>query len=434
MSRPIRLGLEVLQRWDGEMHAARFLTRPAVLSIGPDGTLPIPPELIGARRLCILAQPHGADGFALRLDQPAMRGVLHLGSKTVDLEALHRGMPDALVAPVLPMRPDTRAELVFGAFQFTLRLAPVPPSPRLRPWRREHLPLLLCFAGAALLVLGPLWASLHAPPPRAHLAQRGQVEDPLERAEPVAFEWTEAAPAEPGPVIGPSPTAAPPAALPQDVARPSPRPAPAEVAPNLPAPARVRAALEETTQALDRALGEPGAAPPGTHLWQPGDTPEVRAAPVGLGMEELAGPRQDLPGGEEEAPQGPGPTRLKLDTPEVTLHATPQRVTRVSSSGAQGDGELPISVIRATITAHMGGLRACYQKGLQGNPDLGGHLRIAFLIQPEGDVAAARIDRSDLGDGEVEDCILAHVKLWHFAPASGGGSTQVRYPLTFASR
>jgi len=430
------LGLHVILRWCGDMHAARFLSRPEMLRIGPDDILAVPPDVLGGRPFLVLAEPHPQTGFALRLDQPVTRGVLHLGQETVDYGDLRRGVLGALVAPVLPMQADTWAELEFGDFQFTLRMAPVPARPRRNPWRAEHLPLLLCFLGAAAVVLGPLWAAAHAPPARQHLAARDGVEDALQRVEPVAFEWNDPQQQEPDQVVSPLQPPAPPTSLP--VAQPTPRHALPIPGSDAPPRERVRAAVQEHTRDVDRALQDLGAPVRGLRLWQPGDdSPPPGAAIAPDSGADLAAPHHPGLHGQPEESKAVAlapPGKIATPGPRPTFHAAPQQLTRISGSGGESAGELPLSVIRATIAAHMGGLRACYQRGLQENPSLAGRVRLAFLIQPGGEVLGARIERSSLAQPDVEDCILQHVRVWHFPPASGGGSTEVHYPLTFASR
>jgi TonB family protein len=118
---------------------------------------------------------------------------------------------------------------------------------------------------------------------------------------------------------------------------------------------------------------------------------------------------------------------------DVEAHEKKQQVVRVGSSGGDAEGELPKAVIKSYIATKMGAIKACYQKGLQSNPDLTGKVKVAFLIQPSGAVLGARVDDSSMNNSSVEECILNNVKAWHFPPAKGGGSTKVTYPFQFSS-
>ena len=117
---------------------------------------------------------------------------------------------------------------------------------------------------------------------------------------------------------------------------------------------------------------------------------------------------------------------------DLTANEKKQQVVRVGSSGGDSDGELPKEVVKSYISSKTGAIKACYQKGLQGNPDLAGKVKIKFLIQPTGAVIGAAIENSTLNDSAVDDCILNNVKVWHFPPAKGGGSTAVHYGFNFS--
>ena len=43
------LGLQVILRWSGDMHAERFLSRPEELRIGPDDVFAVPPDVLGGK-------------------------------------------------------------------------------------------------------------------------------------------------------------------------------------------------------------------------------------------------------------------------------------------------------------------------------------------------------------------------------------------------
>ena len=117
---------------------------------------------------------------------------------------------------------------------------------------------------------------------------------------------------------------------------------------------------------------------------------------------------------------------------DIEAHEKKQQVVRVGSSGGESDGELPKDVIKKYIASKTGAIKACYQKGLQANPDLSGKVKVKFLIMPTGAVMGADIEDSSLNDEGVEGCIMNNIKVWHFPPAKGGGTTTVHYPFAFS--
>jgi hypothetical protein len=83
------------------------------------------------------------------------------------------------------------------------------------------------------------------------------------------------------------------------------------------------------------------------------------------------------------------------------------------------------------VAGMRAGFRACYNRGLQSNPDLQGSVRITAKIGPNGEVvSAAPSGGSGLGD-EVVNCVVRRVQSATFSAPEGGGSTIV-IPVTFA--
>ena len=120
---------------------------------------------------------------------------------------------------------------------------------------------------------------------------------------------------------------------------------------------------------------------------------------------------------------------------KIGMKVRKQKVIRVGGSRAsKTSGELPKKVIKRYIARKMGAIKACYQRGLQGNPGLQGKVRVKFLIMPNGQVSGAKIQSSGLKSPKVEKCIVKNIKTWKFPRAKGGGSTRVIYPFVFSRR
>ncbi|MCL2450162.1 MAG: AgmX/PglI C-terminal domain-containing protein, partial [Polyangiaceae bacterium] len=93
-------------------------------------------------------------------------------------------------------------------------------------------------------------------------------------------------------------------------------------------------------------------------------------------------------------------------------------------------GQTPHEVIEHIVRQNFGRFRLCYENGMRNNPNLGGHVVIAFVIDATGQVTRAWADRSsNLPDTNVVQCIVRGFGTLAF-PTSGDTVTVV-YPLAF---
>jgi TonB family protein len=94
----------------------------------------------------------------------------------------------------------------------------------------------------------------------------------------------------------------------------------------------------------------------------------------------------------------------------------------------EGGGKLDKETVKSHIRKQLGGIRWCYQKGYQKNPNLEGKVTVRFIIATAGKVIKAEIVKSTLGDTEVEACIEQKILSWRF-PEPKGGIVKVVYPF-----
>jgi outer membrane biosynthesis protein TonB/pSer/pThr/pTyr-binding forkhead associated (FHA) protein len=94
----------------------------------------------------------------------------------------------------------------------------------------------------------------------------------------------------------------------------------------------------------------------------------------------------------------------------------------------EGGGKLDKETVKSHIRKQLGGIRWCYQKGYQKNPNLEGKVTVRFIIATAGKVIKAEIMKSTLGDAEVEACIEQKILSWRF-PEPKGGIVKVVYPF-----
>jgi hypothetical protein len=90
-------------------------------------------------------------------------------------------------------------------------------------------------------------------------------------------------------------------------------------------------------------------------------------------------------------------------------------------------GDLDKNVIRRVMHAHVGAMRACYEKEIIASPTLAGNVELTFTIAKDGTVEKA----SASGLANVKDCVVRQVERFKFPAPKGGGVVKVRYPLFF---
>ncbi len=93
-------------------------------------------------------------------------------------------------------------------------------------------------------------------------------------------------------------------------------------------------------------------------------------------------------------------------------------------------GGLGADQVRRVVSAHVGALRACYEKELQRNPNLIGRVTLKWGVEPEGKVSAASIASSTMANPAVESCLVRQVRSWHFPPAQSPTVVNA-YPFLF---
>lgn len=93
------------------------------------------------------------------------------------------------------------------------------------------------------------------------------------------------------------------------------------------------------------------------------------------------------------------------------------------------EGGLDRSVIQATIAKYLSQVRACYEEGLRKNSGIAGLVSMAFEINGEGGLNYSRVQRSTLGNAEVEGCISTKMMNWKFPKPTGGVNVKVAYPF-----
>jgi periplasmic protein TonB len=83
-------------------------------------------------------------------------------------------------------------------------------------------------------------------------------------------------------------------------------------------------------------------------------------------------------------------------------------------AGGSGRASRSADEIALVFTKNKGAIDAMYARALRDNPALQGKVVIELTIAPSGDITAARIVSSDLGNPEFESKLLARIRLFKF--------------------
>lgn len=130
-----------------------------------------------------------------------------------------------------------------------------------------------------------------------------------------------------------------------------------------------------------------------------------------------------------------------LGTPGGRRLGEPGRWKRTKSTkGPIGDdtgvvvGGMDKSIIDRIVKQHLAQFRFCYEKELQGSPDLHGKVVMKWVIDKSGSVSSASVKRSSLDNPIVEACMVTRVRRLRFPAPRGGGIVLVSYPFVFNAR
>lgn len=467
---PVKLGVDVAVLWRGDMLTAGFFPNPTTVSAGPDGTFVVPQESIGSAKQ-VLVEPHPQAKFGLRIDAKSAAGHVIVDGNVHDVAEVRDGKVDGLRGPVVPLTGGTRAVLVFGDFTFIISRVPVPPPAKFAFWDRRIIPFAISWLVAFTMTTVPLILAFNSPEwrNRATMSFQQQQEQRIAELEFIEVQEEEKPEEEKEEEKVEEKKEETP--IKKEVKKEEEKEE-KEVQKEV---SEIEKALENLDEAekdkkvkemvdvavkqtaeLDDALAQIDQQALGTRLFAESDDgggdstanpevgaggAEVMADPTGqtAGLAAVAGKREDRLGGKSATERGKIASLEKNKDAgkdvKIGIKARAQKVVRVGGAGgSKASGELPKKVIKRYIARKMGAIKACYQKGLQGNPGLQGKVRVKFLIMPTGAIAGAKIQDSGLNSPMVENCIISNIKTWKFPRAKGGGSTKVLYPFVFSRK
>jgi len=89
----------------------------------------------------------------------------------------------------------------------------------------------------------------------------------------------------------------------------------------------------------------------------------------------------------------------------------------------------PKEIIPRIIRTHFDEVKACYDQELFRQPTLAGRIDVLFTIAPSGRVSEASVQRSTLGNGYVEICIVEALRRWEFPKPLEHRPVIISYPF-----
>jgi outer membrane biosynthesis protein TonB len=180
-----------------------------------------------------------------------------------------------------------------------------------------------------------------------------------------------------------------------------------------PATANVLRSGEVPTSALDAAAaseaGVSSAGTSGLKLGGAGGT--VRPGAVGGGLASIGSAGKSVASGSGTTAAVKGPRGS---------------ATMGETSVAGGN----VSDANRVVQQMHAGFRACYNRGLAGNPDIEGKISLTIRVGPTGQVAAVTATKTGNLPPEVVDCVKARANSANFSPPQGGVAV-IQVPVSF---
>ena len=105
---------------------------------------------------------------------------------------------------------------------------------------------------------------------------------------------------------------------------------------------------------------------------------------------------------------------------------------RVERGRASVSGFLSREQVERVVRRHHRGIRYCYERELQDDPELEGSIVVNFTIDIDGQVSRRSIESNTMGNRNVESCLLREVGRMRF-PEPDGSMVVVSYPFSFRS-
>ncbi|MDP2344601.1 MAG: AgmX/PglI C-terminal domain-containing protein [Deltaproteobacteria bacterium] len=214
-------------------------------------------------------------------------------------------------------------------------------------------------------------------------------------------------------------------------------------------PLRSRAIKPMTTadkRSRDLALAKQALAALGLPMGSATDGVFAKGMDVGVALRGLQAPGMANAGGFGVRPTGGGGDGKTLDIgvlsdgtriggdDDIALINRDKRPVVVDTGTVQYVGGLDREEIQRVINRAMGRLRYCYEKELNTHQDLEGKVTPQWTIGGTGDVMAASMMQTTMGNRNVDECVLRVIRQLKFPAPRGAGVVHVTYPFIFSAR
>ncbi|MCC6215962.1 MAG: AgmX/PglI C-terminal domain-containing protein [Polyangiaceae bacterium] len=118
-------------------------------------------------------------------------------------------------------------------------------------------------------------------------------------------------------------------------------------------------------------------------------------------------------------------------TGEVKKVEGPKGSAAVGGAAVSGGN---ISNAARVVAGMRAAFRACYQRGLNENPDSAGSIRLSIRVGPGGEVQSVSASPSGNLPGSVVGCVRGRAQAASFDPPEGGAGATVVVPVTFVKQ
>ncbi len=145
------------------------------------------------------------------------------------------------------------------------------------------------------------------------------------------------------------------------------------------------------------------------------DSPSAGSSPVASAAPAVA-----------SAPPSPAvPQSASIAAPVASPALQPAPVA--AAPVAPPPGTIATHDVNATVRAHAGEIRECFQRARIESQDAHGRITVRATVSPSGAVTGASIASSDSNSSRLEACVVEAFRRWTFPSPSGGVSGVVSY-------
>jgi hypothetical protein len=109
-----------------------------------------------------------------------------------------------------------------------------------------------------------------------------------------------------------------------------------------------------------------------------------------------------------------------------------ERRPRATMGRPTANGFCSREMIERVVRRHQRGIRFCYERELQADPELAGRVTAQWTIGLDGSVVSASITENSMSNRDVESCMVAEIRRMRFDQPDGGQCI-ISFPFTFRS-